>query len=94
MLRFQSHLLLRLLATTLPLLLKIVYRYIVGFFVLKELQNNLPTVFLFHNSLSFMTFKSTKYAKIVTDSKKYGLFDNIKFPQLRFHCKYYKKKCI
>ena len=26
------------------------------------------------------------------DAKKYGLFDNIRFPQLRFYCKYYKKK--
>ena len=41
--------------------------------------------------LSFMTFKSTKYAKIMTDAKKHGLFDNIRFLQLRFHCKYYKK---
>ena len=42
-----------------------------------------------------MTFKSTKYAKNQTDAKKYGkkngLFDNIRFPQLRFHCKYYRK---
>ena len=37
-------------------------------------------------------FKSNKYAKIMTDAKKYGLFDNIRFPHLRFHCKYYKKK--
>ena len=36
-----------------------------------------------------MNFKSTQYAKIMTDAKKYGLFDNIRFPQLRFHCKYY-----
>ena len=42
--------------------------------------------------LSFMTFKSTKYAKIMTDAKKHGLFDNIRFPQLRLHCKCYKKK--
>ena len=39
-----------------------------------------------------MTFKSTKYAKIMTDAKKHGLFDNIRFPQLRFHCKCYKIK--
>ena len=26
-----------------------------------------------------MTFKSTKYAKIMTDAKKYGLYDNIWF---------------
>ena len=25
------------------------------------------------------------------DAKKYGLFDNIRFSQLRFNCKYYKK---
>ena len=36
-------------------------------------------------------FKSTKCAKIMTDTKIHGLFDNIRFPQLRFHCKYYKK---
>ena len=30
-----------------------------------------------------MTFKFTRYAKIMTDDKKYGLFDNISFPQLR-----------
>ena len=41
--------------------------------------------------LSFMTFKSTKYAKIITDAKKKRNFDNIKFPQLRFYCKYYKE---
>ena len=40
-----------------------------------------------------MTFKSTKYAKIITDAKKYGLFDNIRLLQLRFNCKYYKKNC-
>ena len=39
-----------------------------------------------------MTFKSTKCVKIMTDAKKHGVFDNIRFPQLRFHCKYYKKK--
>ena len=39
-----------------------------------------------------MTFKFTKYAKIMTDAKIHGLFDNIRFPQLRFHCKYYKEK--
>ena len=38
-----------------------------------------------------MTFKSTKYAKIMTDAKKNGHFDNIRFLHLRFHCKYYKK---
>ena len=32
-----------------------------------------------------------KYAKIVTDAKKHGLFDNIRFPQLRFYCKYFTK---
>ena len=30
--------------------------------------------------------------KVMTDAKKHGLFDNIRFPQLRFHCKYYKEK--
>ena len=39
-----------------------------------------------------MTFKYTKYAKIMTDARKYELFDNIRLPQLRFHCKYYKEK--
>ena len=29
-----------------------------------------------------MSFKSTKYAKIMTDAKKYRLFDNIRFPQI------------
>ena len=38
-----------------------------------------------------MTFKSTKYAKIMIDAKKYGLSDNIRFPQVRFHWRYYKK---
>ena len=38
-----------------------------------------------------MTFKSTKYAKIMIDAKKYGLSDNIRFLQLSFHCKCYKK---
>ena len=42
--------------------------------------------------LSFMLFKSIKYAKIMKDGKKHGLFDNIWFPQLRLHCKCYKKK--
>ena len=41
--------------------------------------------------LSFTIFQPTKYAKIMTDAKKNGLLDNIRFPQLRFHCKYYKK---
>ena len=31
------------------------------------------------------------YAKIMTDGKKHGLFDNIRLPQLRFHKKYNKK---
>ena len=35
-----------------------------------------------------MTFKYTKYTKIMIDARKYGLFGNIRFPQLRFHCKY------
>ena len=39
-----------------------------------------------------MIFKYTKYAKIMIDTRKYRLFDNIRFPQLRFHCKYYKEK--
>ena len=39
-----------------------------------------------------MTFKPTKYAKIMTDAKKYRLFVNITYPRLRFLCKYYKKK--
>ena len=39
-----------------------------------------------------MTFKSTKYAKIMTGAKKHELFHNIRFPQLRLHCKCYKKK--
>ena len=39
-----------------------------------------------------MTFKSTKYAKNMTDPKNYGLFENTKLPQLRYHCKYYKEK--
>ena len=38
-----------------------------------------------------MTFKSTKYAKIMIDAKKYGLSDHIRFPQLRFHWRYNKK---
>ena len=37
--------------------------------------------------LSFMTFKSPKYAEIMKDGKKHGLFGNIWFPQLRLHCK-------
>ena len=37
-----------------------------------------------------MTFKSTEYGKMMTDTKKHGLFDNIRFPQLRFHHQYYK----
>ena len=28
----------------------------------------------------------------MTDAKENGLFDNIRFLQLRFHFKYYKKK--
>ena len=39
-----------------------------------------------------MTFKYTKYAKIMIDARKYGLFENIRIPQLRFHCKYHKEK--
>ena len=41
-----------------------------------------------------MAFKSTKYAKIMTDAKKHGFSDNIRLPQLRFHCKYYKKNFV
>ena len=41
--------------------------------------------------IASMTFKPTKYAKFKTNTKKYGRFDDIRFPQLRFHCKYYKK---
>ena len=41
-----------------------------------------------------MIFKYTKYAKIMIDARKYGLFDNIRFPQLRFHCKYYKETIV
>ena len=55
------------------------------------LQNILPKVFQLHNLLSFMTFKSSKYVKIMTDGKKHGLFDNIRLPQVKFHCKYNKK---
>ena len=58
------------------------------------LQNILPKVFLLTILLSFMAFKSTKYAKIMTDAKKRGLFDNIRFPQLRFHYIFYKKKVL
>ena len=32
------------------------------------------------------------YAKIMRDAKKYGLFNNIRFPQLRFQSKKKKKK--
>ena len=30
----------------------------------------------------------------MTDAKKQWLYDDIRFPQLRFHCKYYKKMHI
>ena len=56
------------------------------------LQKILPKVFSLLKLMSFMTFKSIKNAKIIADAKKHGLFDNIRFRQLRFHCKSEKKK--
>ena len=92
MVRFQGHPLLRLLPKAISLLLSIVFRFIIKSLFLKVLQNISPSAFYLDNQVSFMTFKSTKYAKIMTDPKKYAPFDNIRFPQLRFHCKYYKEK--
>ena len=50
-----------------------------------------PRYSIYTINCPFITLKSTRYAKIMTDAKKYGLFDNIRFPQVRLHCKYQKK---